>query len=77
LSAHNLSLFLQMADGVDDATWLHHLQRRDYSTWLGEAIKNSELTEQVAAIEERRDLDARASRKAVRDVIEKFYTLPA
>jgi HAD superfamily hydrolase (TIGR01484 family) len=77
LRAHNLSLFLQMADGVDDATWLHHLQRRDYSTWLGEAIKNSELTEQVAAIEERRDLDARASRKAVRDVIEKFYTLPA
>jgi hypothetical protein len=30
LRAHNLMIFLQMADGVDDATWLHHLHRGDY-----------------------------------------------
>ncbi len=26
LRAQNLTLFMQMADGVDDETWLHHLQ---------------------------------------------------
>ena len=36
LRAHNLALFLQIADGVDDETWLHHLRQHDYSSWLRE-----------------------------------------
>src|SRR5262249_26112195 len=55
LRAHNLALFLQMADGVDDATWLYHLERGDYSKWLGDVVKNDELRREVAAIEQRRD----------------------
>jgi hypothetical protein len=31
LRAQNLTIFMQMADGVDDKTWLHHLQANDYS----------------------------------------------
>jgi len=31
LRAQNLTIFMQMADGVDDETWLHHLQANDYS----------------------------------------------
>ena len=27
LRAQNLTIFMQMADGVDDETWLHHLER--------------------------------------------------
>jgi hypothetical protein len=77
LRAHNLALFLQIADGVDDETWLHHLHRHDYSHWLREAIKNPELAEEVRAIEGRRELDARSSRRRIRDAIDKIYTLPA
>jgi hypothetical protein len=77
LRAHNLALFLQIADGVDDATWLHHLQQHDYSQWLREAIKNSALADEVYALEDQSDLDARASRGKIREAIEKVYTLPA
>ena len=31
LWAQNLSMFLQIAEGIDDATWLHHLRAGDYS----------------------------------------------
>ena len=31
LRAQNLMIFLQMAAGVDEATWLHHLHAGDYS----------------------------------------------
>ena len=31
LRAQNLALFLQIAEGVDDPTWLHHLRAGDYS----------------------------------------------
>jgi hydroxymethylpyrimidine pyrophosphatase-like HAD family hydrolase len=77
LRAHNLALFLQIADGVDDQTWLHHLGRHDYSRWLREAIKNPELAATVFAIEARHAADARTTRKEVRDAIQKVYTLPA
>ena len=43
LRAHNLMIFLQMADGVDDATWLHHLHRGDYTRWFRDAIKDDDL----------------------------------
>jgi HAD superfamily hydrolase (TIGR01484 family) len=77
LRAHNLTLFLQIADGVDDETWLHHLRQHDYSRWLRDAIKNPELAAEVFAIEARTGRDARATRHAVRETIEKVYTLPA
>src|SRR5207248_3563981 len=31
LRAANLARFVELADGVDEATWAHHLQQRDYS----------------------------------------------
>ena len=40
LRAYNLELFVQMADGVDDDTWLHHLRQGHYSRWFREAIKD-------------------------------------
>jgi HAD superfamily hydrolase (TIGR01484 family) len=77
LRAHNLSLFLQMADGVDDATWTYHLGRQDYSTWVRETIKNEALADEVRAIEQDPGLDARESRRGIREAIERVYTLPA
>ena len=70
LKANNLALFLQMAEGVDDATWLHHLASHDYSRWLMDSIKNDELASSVFAIEGT-DADARESRRQVRSAIER------
>ena len=40
LRAQNLMSFLQIAEGVDDATWLFHLRAGDYSRWLTSVIKD-------------------------------------
>ncbi|KQW65558.1 phosphoglycolate phosphatase [Phenylobacterium sp. Root77] len=75
LRAQNLIVFLQMADGVDDATWLHHLRQGDYVRWFREAIKDDELADEALGVQD--DGDARASREAMREIIERRYTAPA
>jgi hypothetical protein len=77
LRAQNLLLFLQLAEGVDDATWGYHLGRGDYSEWIRQRIKNEELAGAVATIEQRTDLTPGESRAKVRAAIEHCYTLPA
>ena len=65
LRAQNLTLFTQLAEGVDDATWLHHLRQQDYSTWIRDAIKDDPLADIVLAVEQRADLlPARAGCKS-------------
>jgi hydroxymethylpyrimidine pyrophosphatase-like HAD family hydrolase len=77
LRAQNLALFMQLADGVDDATWLHHLRLGDYSRWFREAIKDEELAADAAAIEAQTDLDSAETRTQIRAAIEQRYTLAA
>ena len=77
LRAQNLIVFTDLADGVDAETWLHHWQRGDVSDWLRRCVKDEELTDQVKALEKEVHDDANASRKAVRELIERKYTLPA
>jgi HAD superfamily hydrolase (TIGR01484 family) len=77
LRAQNLILFLQLAEGVDDATWLYHLRQRDYSRWFRDSVNDEGLAAEAAQIEARRDLSASASRALVRAAIEQRYTLPA
>ncbi len=77
LRAQNLVLFLQIADGVDDGTWLHHLGRGDYSRWLRGSIKDDALAERVAEVERGRNLATQESRARVKAAIEEHYTLPA
>jgi hydroxymethylpyrimidine pyrophosphatase-like HAD family hydrolase len=38
LRAQNLIIFLQLAEGIDDRTWEHHLRAGDYSKWFSERI---------------------------------------
>ncbi|HEX4971807.1 MAG TPA: HAD-IIB family hydrolase [Steroidobacteraceae bacterium] len=77
LRAHNLILFMDLADGVDDDTWQFHLRRGEISQWLRRGIKDETLATQVAAIERNEHLDAGASRRKLRELIEATYTLPA
>ena len=71
-------MFLQIAEGVDDPTWLHHLRAGDYSRWLAESIKDPELASDVALIEKNEALDASESRARVKCKILdlRFHALP-
>jgi hypothetical protein len=77
LRAQNLIVFTDLADGVDADTWLYHWRRGDVSCWLRRSVKDEELTNQMQALEKEVPDDATASRKAVRQLIERKYTLPA
>ena len=65
------------AEGIDDATWLHHLRRHDYSRWFRVGIHDTELAHEAEKIEKQPHANAKQSRKEIKQLIEKFYTLPA
>ena len=77
LRAQNLIMFRQLADGVDDATWLNHLRKGDYSRWMEMAIKDPSLAHVVHEIEDMPGLSVDDSRQRVAHAIEERYTLPA
>lgn len=77
LRAQNLDVFLRLADGVDDETWLYHLQRGDYSKWVRDRIKDDALAQEIERCQRETPLDAVASRKRIRAAIEQNYTAPA
>jgi HAD superfamily hydrolase (TIGR01484 family) len=77
LRAQNLALFVQLAEGVDDETWLHHLRGKDYSRWFREAIKDEELAAEAALVEEDASLPPRESRTLIKAAIERRYTFPS
>jgi hypothetical protein len=67
---------MQMADGVDDETWVHHLQSNDYSRWVREAIKDNALADELRDIEDQPALDPEATRRSMREAIQRKYTAP-
>jgi hydroxymethylpyrimidine pyrophosphatase-like HAD family hydrolase len=77
LRAQNLSTFLQMAEGVDDRTWLYHLQAGEYSKWFREAIKDEDLASEASAVEAVSSLSAKESRQRLKEIVERRYTAPA
>lgn len=74
LRAHNLIMFNEIADGVDDETWMFHLRQNDYSKWMRKAIKDDALASEVAEIENNPRATARGSRKEVIDAVNRRYT---
>jgi hypothetical protein len=62
-----------MAAGVDEATWLYHLQRQDYSRWFQEAIKDETLAEETAEVEAMSDLSATESRDRIKTAINRRF----
>jgi hydroxymethylpyrimidine pyrophosphatase-like HAD family hydrolase len=76
LRAHNLMLFVQLGDGVDDDTWQYHREQGDYSRWFRDEVKDAQLASEAEAIE-RSDMTGADGRAAIRAAVEKRYTLPA
>ncbi len=77
LRAQNLSMFLQLAVGVDDRTWLHHLKEGAYSKWFRNSIKDQDLAAEAAVVEEAESPSAEESRARIKELVERRYTAPA
>ncbi|HEX2866488.1 MAG TPA: HAD-IIB family hydrolase [Ignavibacteriales bacterium] len=76
LRAQNLMIFLQMAEGVDDETWLYHLKKGDYSYWFRNMIKDDVLAAEAEAVEKEKNISARESRRKIRAKVLSRYTAP-
>lgn len=76
IKAQNLAVFSQIAAGIDEATWLFHLRRNDYSRWVRDAIKDGYLAEQAEHVERRADLPPHQTRELILGLIRARYTLP-
>jgi len=74
LRAANLVRFCELADGVDEATWEHHLRQGEYSAWVRDVIKDLELADEITAVEQAA-LPAAESRKRVLEAIRRRYAV--
>jgi hydroxymethylpyrimidine pyrophosphatase-like HAD family hydrolase len=77
LRAQNLIVFKQLAEGIDDETWLHHLRRGEYSRWFRKTIKDEDLAEDADKAEKDKNLSAAESRRRILAAIDQRYTKPA
>jgi hypothetical protein len=77
LRVQNLLLFVQIAEGVDDATWEYHLRRGDYSSWFRDKIKDDNLASAAEQVEQAPNLSPAESRQRIKAAIEQRYTMPA
>jgi hypothetical protein len=68
---------LQIAEGIDDRTWLYHLRAGDYSRWLRDKIKDGELADEIAGSEKNDALTPSESRRRIREAVGRRYTNPA
>jgi hydroxymethylpyrimidine pyrophosphatase-like HAD family hydrolase len=76
LRAQNVSTFLQMAEGVDDETWLFHLRQKDYSHWFRHAIKDGDAADEIERVEAG-GLEPMTGREEISKIISRRYTAPA
>ncbi len=72
LKAHNLMLFVQMAEGIDEATWRYHAERKDFSRWLNHCLHDALLTEAAKEAEKYRD-DVPHSKNILLNCIKEKY----
>ena len=74
LRAVNLVRFVELAEGVDEATWAFHLERGEYSAWMRDMIKDPELSAEIAAVE-RAGLPPAESRRRILEHLRHRYAV--
>jgi len=72
LEVRNLSEMVRIAEGVDDATWSHHLRHGDWSRWVRDVIGDADLADAIDTIAAK-DLDPVAARRALREEVATAY----
>ncbi len=73
LAAGNLRTFMQLAEGVDDETWAHHLERGDYARWFREKIQDQELTALTEQLQQSGEVSPQELRQRLFELIRKLY----
>lgn len=76
LRAHNLMTFNDLAEGVDDDTWMFHLRQHDYSDWMRRGIKDDALADEVSAVENDPRATPQDSRSRIIQAVNNRYTAP-
>lgn len=74
LRANNLMMFVHLAEGIDDQTWLYHLNRGDYQRWMGDCIHDDDLAAKAKEAQ-KKSPDTATSKKIIFDCIHEKYTL--
>lgn len=77
LRAQNLTLFLQMADGIDDETWQHHLENGDFAKWFRNSLQDESLARAADKIASQPGLAPFETKQRLRAVVEQEYQIPA
>lgn len=73
LRAQNLAVFLQIGEGVDQATWLFHLRKGHYARWFREVMRDENLAA-AAEFLAQTGATARESRAKLGELITQSYT---
>jgi phosphoglycolate phosphatase (TIGR01487 family) len=76
LRVQNLMIFVQVAEGIDEETWLHHLRAGDFSKWFKKQLRDDEMSEEARAIEEDESLSPDETRKGIIEAVRRRYTAP-
>jgi HAD superfamily hydrolase (TIGR01484 family) len=76
IRAQNLMIFTQIAEGIDDETWIYHLRNGDYSNWLRFSIKDDVLASCAEELQ-KTNIPPLESRAILKDAIQARYTVPA
>ena len=64
---------MQLAEGVDEETWVYHLKRGDYARWFRDKIQDQELTAVTEQLQRADDVSPQDSRQRVLEMIRKLY----
>jgi hydroxymethylpyrimidine pyrophosphatase-like HAD family hydrolase len=69
LRAYNVTVFVEMARGVDLETWQYHLGNGDISAWFRDKVKNPDLAKEIKAVERK------AGKRAAEDTRDEILRL--
>ena len=72
LPAGSLRRFMQLAEGVDEATWRYHLKRGDYARWFRDKIQDQELAALAEQLQSH-EIAPKDSRDQMLEMIRKMY----
>lgn len=74
LKAQNLAFFTQIAEGIDDETWMYHLKKKEYSAWIRDAVGDEELADLIKKEEENNNNPLTSKRNILQYITEKYTT---
>jgi len=75
LRAQNSILFCQIAEGIDDETWLYHLRRNDFAHWFRDSINDEDLAAEAELAAVDVDSTASLSKSQIVAAIQRNYIL--